>query len=110
METFCRETGGKYRHFFYGGVPEVPEQLAEILEQRHKVKAVGTYSPPFRPLTADEDADVVRLMNQAEPDVLWVGLSTPKQDYWMYEHRDRFQVPVLIGVGAAFVKARDARR
>jgi N-acetylglucosaminyldiphosphoundecaprenol N-acetyl-beta-D-mannosaminyltransferase len=44
----------------------------------------------------------MHFINQAAPDVLWVGLSTPKQERWMYEHRDKLQVPVMVGVGAAF--------
>lgn len=102
METFCRETGVKYKHFFYGGVPGVPKRLAKILKQRYGLRVVGMLSPPFRQLTPEEDAEVVALINEAEPDVLWVGLSTPKQERWMYEHRDRLWVPVMVGVGAAF--------
>lgn len=102
METFCRETGAKYKHFLYGGVPGVPERLAEILKQRYGLRVVGMLSPPFRPLTLEEDAELMALINEAKPDVLWVGLSTPKQERWMYEHRDRLRVPVILGVGAAF--------
>ncbi len=102
METFCRETGPKYRHFFYGGAPGVPERLADALAKKYNVQVVGTFSPPFRPLTPEEDAEVVELINRAEPDVLWVGLGAPKQERWMYEHRDKLRVPVMVGVGAAF--------
>jgi N-acetylglucosaminyldiphosphoundecaprenol N-acetyl-beta-D-mannosaminyltransferase len=63
---------------------------------------VGTYSPPFRPLSAAEDQQVTSLINAARPDVLWVGLSTPKQERWMFAHRARLRVPVALGVGAAF--------
>jgi N-acetylglucosaminyldiphosphoundecaprenol N-acetyl-beta-D-mannosaminyltransferase len=62
----------------------------------------GGYSPPFRPLTPEEDAEVIRRINAARPDIVWVGLSTPKQERWMAEHRDRVDAPVFIGVGAAF--------
>jgi N-acetylglucosaminyldiphosphoundecaprenol N-acetyl-beta-D-mannosaminyltransferase len=102
METFCRETAGKYRHFFYGGAPGVAEGLAQSERQRHGICVVGTYCPPFRPLTAEEQADVIAMIQQARPDVLWVGLSTPKQERWMEEFKDRIHVPVLLGVGAAF--------
>ena len=61
----------------------------------------GTLSPPFRPVTPEEDENIVAAINSG-CDVLWVGLSTPKQERWMYEHRNRLQVPVMVGVGAAF--------
>jgi N-acetylglucosaminyldiphosphoundecaprenol N-acetyl-beta-D-mannosaminyltransferase len=102
METFCRTTGRLYRHYLYGSVPGVADRLAEVLEQRYGVRAVGTYAPPFRPLTEEEKVEVDRHIQAAAPDVLWVGLSTPKQERWMYEHRRRLSVPVLAGVGAAF--------
>lgn len=102
METFCRVTGERYRHFLYGGADGVAEHLAEVLERRYQIHVVGTYSPPFRPLTTDETNDVVERIRTASPDILWVGLSTPKQEHWMYEHRDRLSLPVLVGVGAAF--------
>lgn len=102
MATFCQVTGSRYRHFLYGGVPGVAERLASILQQRYHTQVVGTYAPPFRPLTSTEDAEVVAYIQSTKPDVLWVGISTPKQERWMYEHRDVLQVPVLVGVGAAF--------
>jgi N-acetylglucosaminyldiphosphoundecaprenol N-acetyl-beta-D-mannosaminyltransferase len=102
METFCRETGSRYRHFLYGGAPGVPELLARIMTDRLGVRVVGTYSPPFRPLMLAESEEVAKLINRTTPDVLWVGLSTPKQERWMYERRNTLQVPVMVGVGAAF--------
>jgi N-acetylglucosaminyldiphosphoundecaprenol N-acetyl-beta-D-mannosaminyltransferase len=102
MQTFCRETGAKYRHYFYGGAEGVPELLAETLRREYGVQAAGKYSPPFRPLTKEEDEEVIARINASEADVLWIGLSTPKQERWMYEHRDRLRVPVVAGVGAAF--------
>jgi len=101
---FCRETHEEgYRHFFYGGAPGVPEALAEKLKERFpRLNVVGVCSPPFRPLTAEEDARQIEMIHQAAPDVLWVGLGCPKQEHWMYEHRDRLRVPVLVGVGQAF--------
>jgi N-acetylglucosaminyldiphosphoundecaprenol N-acetyl-beta-D-mannosaminyltransferase len=61
----------------------------------------GFYSPPFRPLTQEEDEEVVRLINAAKPDVVWVGLGCPKQEIWIDEHRNRLNVPVLLAVGQA---------
>jgi N-acetylglucosaminyldiphosphoundecaprenol N-acetyl-beta-D-mannosaminyltransferase len=102
METFCHETGSRYRHFFYGGAPGVAESLANSLRERFTIGVGGTFSPPFRQLTEEEDRVIVDRIHEAAPDVLWVGLSTPKQERWIYEHRSRLRVPVLLGVGAAF--------
>lgn len=104
MLLLCEEAAKRgWRCFLYGGAPGVPEQLKDVLEQRFPgLNIVGTYSPPFRPLTAEEDAEVCRMINAAKPDILWVGLGSPKQDIWMYEHRDTLNVSVMHGVGAAF--------
>ncbi len=101
-DTFCQVTGGKYRHFFYGGAPGVADDLARTLQQRHGIRIAGTYCPPFRPLTDKEDREVVETINGSGADVVWVGLSTPKQETWMFQHRDKLQVPAMLGVGAAF--------
>jgi N-acetylglucosaminyldiphosphoundecaprenol N-acetyl-beta-D-mannosaminyltransferase len=102
--AFCEQSAGRgCRHFFYGGEPGVAERLAESLKTRFPgLHVVGTYSPPFRPLTAAEDEEIVALIGRAAPDVLWVGLGTPKQERWMHAHKDKLHVPVLVGVGAAF--------
>jgi N-acetylglucosaminyldiphosphoundecaprenol N-acetyl-beta-D-mannosaminyltransferase len=102
MEMFCHKTGSQYRHFFYGGAAGVAESLATNLRERFQIVVAGTYTPPFRDLSAEEDKALVDRVHEATPDVLWVGLSTPKQERWMYEHRMRLRVPVLLGVGAAF--------
>ena len=101
--AFCGKAGRNYRHFFYGGEPGAAERLAESLKHRFPgMQTVGVYSPPFRPLNAEEDEEVVALISRAAPDVLWVGLGTPKQERWMFEHVHKLQVPVLASVGAAF--------
>jgi N-acetylglucosaminyldiphosphoundecaprenol N-acetyl-beta-D-mannosaminyltransferase len=102
METFCRETGARYRHFFYGGAPGVADHLAQVEHERYGIQIAGTYCPPFRPLTEKEEKEVQSIVEAAAPDVLWVGLSTPKQEQWMYAHRETLRVPVMLGVGAAF--------
>lgn len=102
MDDFCRVTGHEYRHFFYGGAPGVAAQLAQALHEKHRITIAGTYTPPFRKLNAAEEEELASLVEDTSPDVLWVGLSTPKQEIWMYEHRDRLKVPVMLGVGAAF--------
>jgi N-acetylglucosaminyldiphosphoundecaprenol N-acetyl-beta-D-mannosaminyltransferase len=102
FETFCQDTGSKYRHFFYGGAPGVADEVARSLRERHGIQVAGTYCPPFRPLTEEEEAEVQALVAATAPDILWVGLSTPKQEKWMYAHKYKLQVPVMLGVGAAF--------
>jgi N-acetylglucosaminyldiphosphoundecaprenol N-acetyl-beta-D-mannosaminyltransferase len=104
LQALCEESAGRgYRHFFYGGEPGVAEQLAESLKTQFSgLNVVGTCSPPFRPLSAEEDAEMVEMINRAAPDVLWVGLGAPKQERWMHEHKNRLRVPVIASVGAAF--------
>jgi len=92
-----------FRHFFFGGAEGIPERLSDRLRARFPgLEVVGTVSPPFRPLTEEEDRVLVERINAARPDIVWVGLSTPKQERWMASHRDRLDAPMLIGVGAAF--------
>jgi N-acetylglucosaminyldiphosphoundecaprenol N-acetyl-beta-D-mannosaminyltransferase len=104
MLAFCERSVGKgYRHYFYGGAEGVPERLADRLCRRFPGLVVaGTYSPPFRALSDAEDAALVERVNAARPDLVWVGLSTPKQERWMAAHRAKLEAPMLIGVGAAF--------
>jgi N-acetylglucosaminyldiphosphoundecaprenol N-acetyl-beta-D-mannosaminyltransferase len=66
------------------------------------LRVAGIFSPPFHPLSEEEDRKIVSLIKNADPDIIWVGLSTPKQEIWMSEHIDRLGNCVLIGVGAAF--------
>jgi N-acetylglucosaminyldiphosphoundecaprenol N-acetyl-beta-D-mannosaminyltransferase len=92
-----------YRHFYYGGGDGVAELLAARMRQRYPgLQIVGTYTPPFRPLTIEEDRQIVNLINAAGADIVWVGLSTPKQERWMAQHVGRVNAPVMVGVGAAF--------
>lgn len=92
-----------YRHFLYGGAPGIAERLASRLQARLPgLKVAGVYSPPFRPLEPAEDEQIVETINSARPDIVWVGVSTPKQEKWMAEHVGRLHARVLIGVGAAF--------
>lgn len=104
MLAMCEHsTSLGYRHFLYGGTPEVLERLQRNLQQSYpQINIVGMYSPPFRPLTAEEDRQVIQLINAAGAHIVWVGLSTPKQELWMASHVQALSAPVLIGVGAAF--------
>lgn len=102
MLSFCQATGKKYRHFFYGGAPGVAQKLAATLQRDFPGLVVaGTYTPPFRRLTSGEENEVEELITRTKPDIVWIGLSTPKQEKWMFSHR-YLAVPVMVGVGAAF--------
>ena len=104
MLACCEASVAKgYRHFFYGGAGGVPEQLSERLQKRFPgLQIAGQWSPPFRELTTLEEAEMVERINAAQPDIVWIGLSTPKQERWMARYVGRISAPVLIGVGAAF--------
>jgi N-acetylglucosaminyldiphosphoundecaprenol N-acetyl-beta-D-mannosaminyltransferase len=98
----CAERG--HRVWLYGGRDQGSlVQLALSIRRRHPdIKIVGGYSPPFRQLNAEEEDYVVEQINGSKPDVLWVGVGVPKQEKWMARMRDRLEVPVMCGVGAAF--------
>ena len=103
LATAAHSVGKRYKHFFYGGAPGVADTLAAMLRQKFPdLAVVGTHSPPFRDLTEAEAQDVAALINRARPDIVWVGLSTPKQERWMAGFRARLDAPILIGIGAAF--------
>lgn len=102
LDNFCRASGGTYRHFFYGGTPGAAQNLARTLQKKFGIVVAGTYTPPFRPLAQEEEAELAALVEDSSPDVLWVGLSSPKQETFMYGHRHKLKVPVMVGVGAAF--------
>ncbi len=104
MSEVCRKSVSRgHCHFLYGGAPGVPERLAKQLRTRFPgIRIVGTYSPPFRNVTPEKDAEAVRRINDSKADIVWIGLSTPKQEYWMAAHLGQLDAPVMIGVGAAF--------
>ena len=91
-----------YRHYFYGSTQETLDILREKITEKYPGAVIaGMYSPPFRSLTADEDAEIVEKINAAKPDFVWVGLGAPKQERWMAAHENRVQA-LMLGVGAAF--------
>jgi N-acetylglucosaminyldiphosphoundecaprenol N-acetyl-beta-D-mannosaminyltransferase len=104
MLALCdRGRANGLRHYFYGGAPGVAERLADRLQSRFPGLIVaGTCTPPFRPADAEEDRGVLDAINAASPDIVWVGLGTPKQDYWVARHRPLLTAPALIAIGAAF--------
>ena len=92
-----------YRHYFYGGAPGVVDDLQNILEHSYPgLNVVGNYTPPFGPVSEEEEKQIIEHIHDVEPDILWVGISSPRQEIWMAEHVNILNVPVLIGVGAAF--------
>jgi N-acetylglucosaminyldiphosphoundecaprenol N-acetyl-beta-D-mannosaminyltransferase len=103
LAVFERGIGYGWRHYFYGGAPDVPGMLAEKMQEKFPGLIVsGTYSPPFRQLTPEEEDTITEMITQTAPDIIWVGISTPKQDRWMARFAQKVDAPVLIGVGAAF--------
>jgi len=104
MIELCRrfvERG--YRHFLYGGQEGVAEKLAVCLQRRIPgLQIAGTYTPPFRPLDSKEEAELFEKISACRPEVIWVGLSTPKQERFMAQYIDRLDTKLMIGVGAAF--------
>jgi N-acetylglucosaminyldiphosphoundecaprenol N-acetyl-beta-D-mannosaminyltransferase len=104
MLELCRRSATTgHTHFLYGGAPGVAETLRERLTVRFPgLRILGTYTPPFRPLTEDELTGLEARLAALRPDFVWVGLSTPKQERFMAEHAGRLAGGVLLGVGAAF--------
>ncbi len=104
MLSMCRRSVDQgYRHFLFGGEPGVAGQLALRLQERFPgLNLVGNITPPFAAVSPEEDQRLVDRINQAGPDVVWIGLGTGKQERWMAEHLGRILAPVMIGVGAAF--------
>lgn len=85
--------------FFLGGAPEVAALAAARAEERYPGLRVAWYSPPFGPISPDEDERIVETVIQAKPGFLFVALGAPRQDLWIREHRERLGVPVAMGVG-----------
>jgi N-acetylglucosaminyldiphosphoundecaprenol N-acetyl-beta-D-mannosaminyltransferase len=101
--VFERGAALGWRSFFFGGAPGVAAAFAERLSADHpEIRVAGCCSPPFHQPSAGEDAELVETINRTNPDIVWVGLGTPKQERWMSSHRDLITASVLIGVGAAF--------
>ena len=105
LQLACSERGiaQGWRHFYYGGKPGVADEMARRLKEKYPGLIVcGTYCPPFGELSPEEDAHVVEIINQARPDIVWVGLGVPAKERWIAAHLHTLHAPWLIGVGAAF--------
>jgi N-acetylglucosaminyldiphosphoundecaprenol N-acetyl-beta-D-mannosaminyltransferase len=104
MLEVCRcSVGAGIRHFLYGGNPGIADELADTLRRRFPgIAVVGTFTPPFRPLEPSEQLALESQIDAALPDIVWVGLSTPKQEKFMAANFRRFPSKIMVGVGAAF--------
>ena len=104
MLNLCNQSVSRgYRHFLYGGNDGVAEELAaELCRRMPGLQIVGTYTPPFRQLNTSEIQDLEVRIRNCKPHILWVGLSTPKQERFMRTYFNRLDTNLMIGVGAAF--------
>lgn len=101
-EVFKISAKKEYRHYFYGSKEETLEKLYQKLNENYPgIQIAGMYSPPFRPLTAEEDRAIIERINETKPDFVWVGLGAPKQERWMAAHQGEIN-GLMIGVGAGF--------
>ncbi|WP_082195433.1 WecB/TagA/CpsF family glycosyltransferase [Bacillus testis] len=101
-ELFKRSIKCGYRHYFYGSTDETLKKLHSELKKKYPgIQIAGMYSPPFRPLTVEENEAVIKKINQTEPDFVWVGLGAPKQEKWMAEQQGNIK-GLMVGVGAGF--------
>ena len=103
LEVFRNPRFARCTHFIYGGDPGVVDELAANLQSWFPwVRIVGTYTPPFRDLTSDETADLVETIEEAKPDIMWVGIGAPRQEEFMASYLPLLQTKLMFGVGAAF--------
>jgi len=103
LEVFRRREFARYSHFLYGGKEGVADELADRLSRRFPwARIAGTYTPPFRDLTAAEAADLTRRIRRLKPDIIWVGISTPRQEVFMRNYLPLLETTLMFGVGAAF--------
>lgn len=93
-----------YRLFFLGGRPEAALKASEVLKSKYSnIKIIGTYSPPLGfEKDKNEDDKIIKMIREAAPDILFVGLGAPKQEKWIYNHYKILNIPVSIGVGVVF--------
>jgi N-acetylglucosaminyldiphosphoundecaprenol N-acetyl-beta-D-mannosaminyltransferase len=104
MHEISRKAGEKsYTYFLYGGYPGANEKIEAYLKERYDgIHVVGKYTPPFRPLTDAEDREFCAMVNQLQPDFIWVGLGSPKQDVWIRDHLESIRGSILMPSGATF--------
>ena len=91
-----------YKHYFYGSSKEVTDVMIKNINDRYPgIDIAGVFNPPYRPLSREEDEEVIKKIREADPDFIWVGLGAPKQEIWMADHKGKLP-GVMVGVGAAF--------
>lgn len=101
-ELFKISVSKGYRHYFYGSTDETLEKLYSALTETYPgIQIAGMYSPPFRPMTDNEDKAIVERINETKPDFVWIGLGAPKQEKWMAAHQGKVN-GLMVGVGAGF--------
>ena len=103
LEVFSRKQFAQYSHFLYGGKPGVAQELSASLSRRFPwVQIAGTYTPPFHDLTAAQERELALMISRAKPDIIWVGISTPRQEMFMRRYLPYLDTSLMFGVGAAF--------
>lgn len=104
MHEVSKKSKGKgYTYFLYGGYPGSADRIEEYLKDQYEgINVVGKYSPPFRPLTEQEDQEIIDMINEAKPDFLWIGLGSPKQDIWLQERLEKIRGSIIVPSGATF--------
>lgn len=101
--TFKSISYKKYKHYFYGSTRDTLDLMKDNLMKEYPyLNIVGMKESYFRPLTEEEDKEIVDEINSLKPDLIWVGLGAPRQEKWMYEHREKIKSSLMIGVGGAF--------
>ena len=103
MQHMFRNTqDGSVSHFFYGSSQETIDSLRKKLTAKYPgINIAGMYSPPFRPLTKEEDEAAIEMINSSGADIVWIGLGAPRQEKWMNAHKGVIK-GVMMGVGAGF--------
>ncbi len=103
QEVFRNAEFSSCSHFFYGGKPGVAQELAARMSQQYPwTRIAGTYTPPFRDLNEQEERDLAAQINALQPDIVWVGIGTPRQELWMHRMLPQLDTRLMFGVGAAF--------
>lgn len=103
LQVASRAKEKGYTFYLYGGYPGASEKIEDYLKVRFDgIQVVGSYSPPFRELSSGEDDVICEMINKAKPDFLWIGLGSPKQDVWIYNHRKKLKGCIIVPSGATF--------
>ena len=102
FSKYANSIGG-HRYFFLGSTDEVLTRIEQNLAKEFpNISIAGAYSPPFCPISDEENDLIIKMINESMPTVLWVGMTAPKQEKWAYQHKERLKVPVIGAVGAVF--------